>query len=82
LGTLDHLNTLITTLQGHAVIIAISVAELMAAIYAIYIMLDSDSSPAARQESWKQLKKVFICAAIVVAIPAGITLIRGLVGML
>ncbi len=51
------------------------------AIYCVGIMLNNDNSPAARTERWAQLKKVFLCAAIIAGTGAFVQLATGLGGM-
>jgi len=45
-------------------------------------MLNNDTSPAARAERWTQLKKVFVCAAIIAGTGAFVQLATSLGGML
>jgi hypothetical protein len=82
MNTLNNLNTLILQLQQHAVQIGITIAGLLVAIYAVKIMLEYDTSPAARSERWSHLKRVFLCAAIIAAAGAFVQLATGLGHML
>lgn len=82
MGALDHLNTVVGLLQQHAAKIGITAAGLFVSIYSVMIMLHNDNSPAARDERWGQLKKVFICAAIIAGTGAFIQLATGAGGML
>ena len=67
MNTFDHINQIITLLQQNAAKIGITVAGLMVAIYAIWIMVDNDHSPQARTERWAKLRRVFYCAVIIAA---------------
>jgi hypothetical protein len=82
LNALTNLNTLVTLLQQNAAKIGITVAGLLISIYCIGIMLNNDNSPAARTERWTQLKKVFLCAAIIAATGAFVQFATSLGGML
>ncbi len=82
MNALAHLNTVVTLLQQNAAKIGITVAGLLVAVYCIGIMLNNDNSPAARSERWSQLKKVFVCAAIIAATGAFVQLATSLGGML
>jgi hypothetical protein len=82
MNALAHLNTVVTLLQQNAARIGITVAGLLVAVYCIGIMLNNDNSPAARSERWSQLKKVFVCAAIIAATGAFVQLATSLGGML
>jgi hypothetical protein len=64
---LTNLNTVITLLQQSAVKIGLTVAGLFVAISCIRIIMDNDTSPAARAERWVKLKTVFIFAVIIAA---------------
>lgn len=79
---LNNLNNVITLLQQNAAKIGITAAGLLVAIYCVGIMLNNDNSPAGRTERWAQLKKVFLCAAIIAATGAFVQLATGLGGML
>jgi hypothetical protein len=81
MGTLNNLNAVLTLLQQNAAKIGITVAGLLVAIYAVMIMLNNDQSPAARTERWEQLKRVFICAAIIAATGAFVQFATGLGSM-
>ena len=78
----NNLNNLITLLQQSAASIGFTVAGLMVAIYSIGIMLNNDPSPAARTERWAQLKKVFLCAAIIAGTGAFVQLATTIGGKL
>lgn len=81
MGALTNLNNVVTLLQQNAAKIGITAAGLLVAIYCVGIMLNNDNSPAARTERWTQLKKVFLCAAIIAATGAFVQLATGLGGM-
>ena len=82
MGTLTNLNTLIGLLQANAAKIGLTIAGLLVAIYAVMIMLNNDQSPAARTERWEQLKRVFLCAAIIAGMGAFVQFATSLGGML
>jgi hypothetical protein len=82
MNALTNLNTIITLLQQNAAKIGITAAGLLISIYSIGIMVSSDNTPGARTERWAQLKKVFLCAAIIAGTGAFVTLATGLGKML
>ena len=82
MNALNNLNNVVTLLQQNAAKIGITAAGLLIAVYCVGIMLNNDNSPGARTERWTQLKKVFICAAIIAGTGAFVTLATGLGGML
>ena len=82
MNALTNLNNVVTLLQQNAAKIGITAAGLFVAIYCVGIMLNNDNSPAARTERWAQLKKVFLCAAIIAGTGAFVQLATGLGGML
>jgi predicted MFS family arabinose efflux permease len=63
--TLDNLNSILVILQAHAFTIGLTVAGLMMTIYAILIMLSTDTSPVANRNKWDGLQKVMICACVI-----------------
>ncbi len=73
---LNNLNTVIGVLGKNAFTIGLSVALLMVSVYAIKIMFDNDSSPAAQSKRWDTLYRVIICAVIITASGAAITFAR------
>ena len=74
MNTFDHINQIVTLLQQNAAKIGITVAGLMVAVYAIWIMVDNDQSPQARTERWAKLRKVFYCAVIIAGTGAFLSL--------
>ena len=82
MDALTNLNTVVTLLQQNAAKIGTTAAGLLVAIYCIGIMLSNDNSPAARTERWAQLKKVFLCAAIIAGTGAFVQFATNLGGML
>ena len=50
MNTLTNLNTVLSTLQQNAAKIGITAAGLLVAVYCVGIMLNNDTSPAARTE--------------------------------
>jgi hypothetical protein len=79
---LTNLNTVVSLLQQNAAKIGITAAGLLVAVYCVGIMLNNDTSPAARAERWEKLRRVFICAAIIAATGAFVQLATGLGNML
>jgi len=79
---LNNLNNVVSLLQQNAAKIGITAAGLLVAIYCVGIMLNNDTSPAARSERWEKLKRVFICALIIAATGAFVQLATGLGNML
>jgi hypothetical protein len=65
MGTLDNLNALLTQLQTHAATIGITLGGLMVGIYAMMIMLSTDTSPMANRNKWDNLQKVLLCSGII-----------------
>ena len=82
MNALTNLNNIVNLLQQNAAKVGVTAAGLLVAIYCIGIMLNNDNSPAARTERWAQLKKVFLCAAIIAGTGAFVTLATGLGHML
>ncbi len=82
MGALDRLNQIVVQLQQRAATIGITIAGLMVAVYAIWIMLDNDDSPIHRTERWSRLRKVFICAVIIAATGAFVQFAQSIGGML
>ncbi|GAC1308981.1 MAG: hypothetical protein NVSMB27_46420 [Ktedonobacteraceae bacterium] len=82
MNALTHLNTIVSLLQHNAARVGITAAGLLVSVYCIGIMLNTDTSPAARTERWGQLKKVFLCAGIIAGTGAFVQFATGLGGML
>jgi hypothetical protein len=80
--TLVNLNTIVQGLQHNAAIIGTTMAGLLIAVYSVAIMLNNDQSPAARTQRWEQLKRVFVCAAIIAGAGAFVQFATGLGGMI
>jgi Type IV secretion system pilin len=78
MDTLTKLKTLVTMLQQNAVGVGVAIAALMVVVYAIQIMFDNDTSPAARNQRWEKLTKVLICAGLIVAAGALVQFSTGL----
>lgn len=70
MGALHTLDTILQTLRTYGIAIGGTVAGLMIAVYATGIMLDNDTSPAARALRWERLKRCIICAIIIAAATA------------
>ena len=79
-GTLNRLNDILSGLKNDAVTVGFTIAGLMVAIYAIMIMFDQDTSPSAHIKRWENMRKVFVCAAIIAAIGAIISFSQQLGG--
>ena len=65
--TLTNLMNIIVLMQQNAAKIGILLAGLFVSVYCIGIMFNNDNSPSARTERWIQLRKVFLCAAVIAA---------------
>jgi hypothetical protein len=79
---LTNLNNILVLLQKNGLTIGITMAGLLVTVYAIMIMLNNDQSPAARNERWERLQRVFLCAAIIAGFGAFVQFATGLGTML
>ena len=82
MDVLTRLNVMVTLIQQNVTKIGLTAAGLFVVICCIRIMLENDTSPAARAERWAQLKKVFVCALIIAGALALIQLATNLGNML
>ena len=64
-GTLDTLNTILKNLQADAATVGLTIAGLMIVVYVIMIMFNDDTNVVAHQKRWENLRKVFLCAALI-----------------
>ena len=79
---LNNLNNVISLLAQNAAKIGITLAALLVSVYCVGIMLNNDQSPAARNERWERLRRVFFCAVIIAASGAFVQLATSLGGMI
>ncbi|GHO50839.1 hypothetical protein [Ktedonospora formicarum] len=66
-GTLKSLNGILGNLQKDAAVIGLTIAGLMIVVYVIIIMFENDTNVVAHQKRWENLRKVFLCAALIAA---------------
>jgi uncharacterized protein HemY len=66
-GTLNTLNSILQNLKSDVATIAFTIAGLMIIIYTILIMVTDDTNVGAHHKRWENLRKVFLCAAIIAA---------------
>jgi hypothetical protein len=72
-GALRSLNNILGNLQKDAATIGLTIAGLMIIVYVIMIMFENDTNVVAHQKRWENLRKVFLCAALIAAAGAIIT---------
>lgn len=72
-GTLSTLDDVLKHLQSDAVVVGLTIASLMIVIYTIGVMLTDDTNVAAHNKRWENIRKVFLCAALIAAAGAIIT---------
>ena len=72
-GTLNTLDGILKKLQADAATVGLTIAALMIIVYTILVMFTDDTSVAAHTRRWENLRKVFICAAIIAAAGALVT---------
>ncbi|GHO82318.1 hypothetical protein [Dictyobacter formicarum] len=72
-GTLNTLNGILKNLQADAATLGLTVAGLMIVVYVIMVMITDDTNVAAHHKRWENLRKVFLCAALIAAAGAIIT---------
>jgi hypothetical protein len=65
--TLNSLDNVLQKLKSDAVTVGLTIAALMIVISVILIMFDTDTSVVAHTKRWENLRKVFICAALIAA---------------
>jgi hypothetical protein len=66
-GTLKTLNDTLKNLQADAATLGLTIASLMIVVSVILVMFDTDTSVGAHTRRWENLRKVFICAALIAA---------------
>jgi hypothetical protein len=66
-GTLNTLNSILQNLKSDAATIGLTIASLMIVIYSILVMVTDDTNVAAHHKRWENLRKVFVCAALIAA---------------
>lgn len=66
-GTLNALNAILKNLQSDAATVGLSIAGLMIVIYVIIVMFTDDTNVSAYHKRWDNLRKVFLCAALIAA---------------
>ena len=66
-GTLNTLNGILKNLQSDAATVGLTIASLMIIVSVIMVMFDSDTTVATHTKRWENLKKVFLCAALIAA---------------
>ena len=66
-GILSQLNGTLKNLQADAATIGFTIASLMIIVYVILVMFTDDTNVAAHQKRWENLRKVFVCAALIAA---------------
>jgi hypothetical protein len=64
---LSQLNGILKNLQADAATVGFSIASLMIVVYVIMVMFTDDTNVAAHQKRWENLRKVFVCAALIAA---------------
>lgn len=64
---LGQLNGVLKNLQSDAATVGLTIAGLMIVVSAIWIMLDNTSNVGVHKDRWEQLRKVFVCAALIAA---------------
>jgi hypothetical protein len=82
MDTLTHLNKIIAQLKTNITTIAFTTAGLLVVVYCIHIMLNNDPSPAARNERWEKLKRVFLCVVLIAGAAVFISFAKNVAGML
>ena len=66
-GTLNTLNGILKNLQSDAATVGLTIAGLMIVVYVIMVMFTDDTNVAAHNKRWENLRKVFLCAALIAA---------------
>ena len=79
-GILNQLNTILANLQADAATLGLTIAGLMIVISAILILFDTNTTVGAHKDRWSELRKVFICAALITAAGAIISFSKQLGG--
>jgi hypothetical protein len=66
-ATLNQLDSVLKKLQSDAATVGLTIAGLMIVISVILIMFDTDTNVGAHTKRWDNLRKVFLCAALIAA---------------
>jgi hypothetical protein len=66
-GTLNTLDDIVKKLQSDAATLGLTIAGLMIVVYTILVMFTDDTTVAAHNKRWENLRKVFVCAALIAA---------------
>jgi hypothetical protein len=66
-GTLNTLDGILKKLQSDAATVGLTIAGLMIVVYVIMVMFTDDTTVAAHSKRWENLRKVFLCAALIAA---------------
>jgi uncharacterized protein HemY len=72
-GTLNTLNGILKNLQADAATVGLTIAGLMIVVYVILVMFTDDTNVSAHTKRWENLRKVFLCAALIAAAGAIVT---------
>jgi len=73
---LDNLNAILNLLQGSLVTVMFTLAGVIGVVAIGKILLDHDTSPAARSQRWDKLILVFICIGLLAGLGALIAFAR------
>jgi len=71
--TLNTLNGILQNVQKDAATVGLTIAGLMIVVYTILVMLTDDTNVVAHNKRWENLRKVFLCAALIAAAGALVT---------
>ncbi len=71
--TLNTLNVILQNLRADAATVGLTIAGLMIVIYVIMVMFTDDTNVNAHNKRWENLRKVFLCAALIAAAGAIVT---------
>ncbi|BCL79582.1 hypothetical protein ccbrp13_20470 [Ktedonobacteria bacterium brp13] len=71
--TLNSLNSILKNLQSDAATVGLTIAGLMIVVYVIMVMFTDDTNVSAHNKRWENLRKVFLCAALIAAAGAIVT---------
>ena len=65
--TLDQLNAILYNLERDTMQLGFTIATLMIVVYTIMVMFDFNLGAKMRTDRWEEIRKVFLCAAIIAA---------------
>ncbi|BCL83599.1 hypothetical protein ccbrp13_60640 [Ktedonobacteria bacterium brp13] len=71
--TLNSLNSILKNLQSDAATVGLTIAGLMIVVYVIIVMFTDDTNVSTHNKRWENLRKVFLCAALIAAAGAIVT---------